>query len=320
MRSPAWLGGLMMAAALLAPLPAAAHKSSVIARNVTATNVVAASPYAVPARAFPFSSLSYAPFIRGQHPGRDRPTAAQIRADLKILAPHTSTVRIYTPIDGLGQIVPIAAELGLQVLLGIWLGDDDHNDRQIAAALDLMQRHPGTVTALLVGNETTLGAEDPTAVVHRLIDLVGRIRPLSPVPVTTAEFWHIWRDHPELVEATDFIAAHILPYWENVAAENAVDYAFGIHRKLQRAYPGRRILVAEFGWPSDGYRGKTDGQIEQARVLRDFAARAAAEGVEYNLIESIDQPWKTHEGPVGPHWGMFDADRRPKLVIEDLGS
>ena len=48
-------------------------------------------------------------------------------------------------------------------------------------------------------------------------------------------------------------------------------------------------------------------------MLRDFVARAEALGIDYNIIEAIDQPWKTFEGGVGPYWGMFDTSRQPKF-------
>ena len=34
-------------------------------------------------------------------------------------------------------------------------------------------------------------------------------------------------------------------------------------------------------------------------MLRDFIARAEAYGIDYNIIEAFDQPWKTNEGGVG---------------------
>ena len=49
-------------------------------------------------------------------------------------------------------------------------------------------------------------------------------------------------------------------------------------------------------------------------MLREFVTRAEAYGIDYNIIEAIDQPWKTFEGGVGPYWGMFDASRQPKFA------
>ena len=48
-------------------------------------------------------------------------------------------------------------------------------------------------------------------------------------------------------------------------------------------------------------------------MLRDFVKRAEAYGIDYNIVEAIDQPWKTFEGGVGPYWGLFDAARQPKF-------
>ena len=75
-------------------------------------------------------------------------------------------------------------------------------------------------------------------------------------------------------------------------------------------------MIAEFGWPSAGYNLRTadPGPFEQAVVLRNFVARAEAIGMEYNIVEAIDQPWKFFEGGVGPYWGILNAEREPKFA------
>ena len=125
---------------------------------------------------------------------------------------------------------------------------------------------------------------------------------------------------PELASAVDFIAAHILPYWEGIPAEKVVDQTIAHYNKLRAIHPGKRIVIAEFGWPSAGYnmRDADPGRIEQAAVLRDFVARAEAYGIDYNIIEAFDQPWKTNEGGVGTYWGMFDASRHAKFAWTGL--
>ena len=44
-------------------------------------------------------------------------------------------------------------------------------------------------------------------------------------PVSTGETWDLWLKHPELVREVDFIAAHILPYWEGIPDTQAIEYA-----------------------------------------------------------------------------------------------
>ncbi|MBV8242100.1 MAG: glycosyltransferase, partial [Hyphomicrobiales bacterium] len=262
----------------------------------------------------PLASISYSPYTRSQHPDYgDRPTAEQIRADLKILSPYTQAIRTYTSTGG-GELVPaIAAEFGLKVTLGIWIDkNEDRNEREIQAAVALARRH-SNINAIVVGNETTFRAEKS---IDELIRLVQRVKRQSPVPVTTGEIWTVWIEHPELASAVDFIAAHILPYWDGFTATQAVDKTIEFYTKLRQAHPGKRIVIAEFGWPSAGYNIlKADpGRIEQASVLREFVSRAEAYGIDYNIVEAFDQPWKTNEGGVGMYWGMFDASRQAKFA------
>ena len=49
-------------------------------------------------------------------------------------------------------------------------------------------------------------------------------------------------------------------------------------------------------------------------TLRNFVSRAEAIGMEYNIVEAIDQPWKFFEGGVGPYWGILNAAREPKFA------
>ena len=268
----------------------------------------------------PLASISYSPYARSQHPDYgDRPTAEQIRADLKILTPYTQAIRTYSSTGG-GELVPaIAAEFGLKVTLGIWIDKNEaRNEREIQAAIALARRY-SNINAIVVGNETTLRAEKS---VDDLLRLIQRVKRQSPVPVTTGEIWTVWIEHPELASAVDFIAAHILPYWDGFNATQAVDKTIEFYDKLRAAHPGKRIVIAEFGWPSAGYnmRQADPGRIEQATVLREFISRAEAYGIDYNIIEAFDQPWKTNEGGVGMYWGVFDASRHAKFAWTGLVS
>ena len=67
------------------------------------------------------NSVSYSPFHSSAHPddAASRPTEAQIRADLKTIAPYTNTIRLYSSTGGVELVPPIAAEFGLKVTVGI---------------------------------------------------------------------------------------------------------------------------------------------------------------------------------------------------------
>jgi len=259
------------------------------------------------------ASVSYTPFDGSAHPDSGRRSSAdQIRADLKAITPYTRMIRTYSSTGGAELIPEVAREFGLRVSIGAWIDKNtDRNEREMRAVIDLAKRHRN-VDSVVVGNETIFRGEQTT---DELIRKIQRVKRETSVPVTTGEIWNAWIEHPELVSAVDFIAAHVLPYWEGISETAAVDQAIRIYDQLRQAYPGKRIVIAEFGWPSAGYnrRDANPDPLVQARVLRSFVARAESLGIDYNIIEAYDQPWKTFEGGVGPYWGMFDTTRQPKF-------
>jgi exo-beta-1,3-glucanase (GH17 family)/cellulose synthase/poly-beta-1,6-N-acetylglucosamine synthase-like glycosyltransferase len=258
-------------------------------------------------------SVSYAPFEGTGHPDVDNlPSVEKIRADMKKLAPLTRAIRLYSSTGGVELVPPIAAEFGLKVTVGAWIDKNvERNEREIDAAINLA-KHNSNVIGVVVGNETVYRGEQK---VDDLIELIKRVKKSVNVPVTTGEIWNIWRDNPQLGYSVDFIAAHVLPYWENFTDKQAVDQAVSMYQLLRTQFPGKRIVIAEFGWPSAGYnlRNADPGPFEQAAVLRSFVTRAEAIGMEYNIVEAIDQPWKFFEGGVGPYWGILNAAREPKF-------
>lgn len=259
-------------------------------------------------------SVSYAPFEGTAHPDVDNiPSVEKIRADLKKLAPLTRAIRLYSSTGGVELVPPIAAEFGLKVTVGAWIDKNvDRNNREIEAAVSLAKRN-SNVIGIVVGNETIYRGEQK---VEDLIDLIKRVKKSVNVPVTTGEIWNIWRDNPQLGYSVDFIAAHVLPYWENFTDKQAVDQSVAMYQLLRDQFPGKRIMIAEFGWPSAGYnlQNAVPGPFEQAAVLRNFVSRAESIGMDYNIVEAIDQPWKFFEGGVGPYWGILNASREPKFA------
>lgn len=275
-----------------------------------------------------FERTVYAPEVTGRvaslsyMPGRDLPSGAkpgavtpeQIDEDLGILADWTHSIRTYNSTRGMEALPAIASKHGLSVTLGIWVETDPASTRrEVEAAISAAQRYPN-IRGLVVGNEALLRKE---ITVDELIALLREVRARTDLPVTTAEPWHVWLQYPKLAAEVDYISAHVLPYWEGLPPEQAVPYAEQIHDRLQETFPDKNIVIAEFGWPSDGYnRGEaTTSRIEEGSVLRYFVSTARRRGIDYNLVEAFDQPWKTNEGTVGTYWGMFDADGKAKFAL-----
>ena len=107
--------------------------------------------------------------------------------------------------------------------------------------------------------------------VSDLIKLIQRVKRSSPVPVTTGEIWTVWLDHPELASAGRFhrrAYPALLGRLRRVATRSTTPSRF--YDKLRQAHPGKRIVIAEFGWPSAGYN------FARRRSGPDRAGRRAA--------------------------------------------
>ena len=270
------------------------------------------------------SSVSFSP-INPSHNGEvDKTTEKQIRSDLAAVAPYTRAVRTYSVSNGLDLVPQLASEYGLRVTLGVWINDwEPQNEREIETAITLT-KHYRNVESIIVGNETIFRAQaehrnnplyNANETVRDLIAKIQRVKREVSVPVTAAEVPNVWLEYPQLASSVDYIAVHILPYWEGLPGSAAVDHALNAYEKLRQTYPGKRIVIAEFGWPSAGLNRKDamPSPLIQAEVVRDFITRADALGIDYSIVEAFDQPWKTNEGSVGPYWGIFNADRHPKF-------
>jgi glucan 1,3-beta-glucosidase len=262
---------------------------------------------------------SYTPF-RGDQTPFD-PTMmipkAQIEEDLKQLRPVTNCIRTYAVNQGIDQAVPVAADLGMQVMLGVWIGRNPvENEAQITTAIALAKAHPETVKAIIVGNEVLLRGEQTG---ETLAEIAKRIKAESGARVTYADVWEFWLRAPDaLKQSVDFITIHILPYWEDdpLPVSEAVKHLETIVAEVQEKFPGREIVIGETGWPSAG-RWREDAApsiVNQARYLREFLVYAKAHDLDYNFIEAFDQPWKRYqEGTAGGYWGLFHEDRTPKF-------
>ena len=290
-------------------------------------------------------SISFSPYRKDDDPLQNRfPTPESIDKDLALVSSKVKAIRLYTSLEGNSAIPPMAEKYGLHVVAGSWIkgaladpnlrldkqpnqmNEDElkayqlqmkglmENEEDLHALID-MARDNTNVDRAIIGNETIYRGE---ATVGQLIRYIRRVKASIHQPVSTAEPAYVWLSHPELAREVDFIALHVLPYWEGIPVDDAVDYVFGQYDAIQRVYPDKHVMLAEVGWPSAG-KGRQQSEpsvINQALFLRRFLNAAAERDLDYNVIEAFDQPWKKAiEWSVGTHWGVWDADRNAKFSM-----
>ena len=258
--------------------------------------------------------FSFSPYRIGQD-GRAgiHPSQEEIREDLRLLAGKSHAVRTYTVQGPLALIASIAKPMGINVAQGIWISNDlVRNRREVELGKMVAWTHRNVVR-VIVGNEALLREEIPK---EDLCAYIDEVRKAVWQPVSTAEPWHVWIKHPELAEHVDFLAVHMLPFWEGVEVEQAVTYTIDKIELLERTFPGKPIVIGEVGWPSNGRTrmGAVASPANEALFLRRFIHEAEQRGWVYYVMEAFDQPWKTFfEGGVGAYWGVYNSERQPKF-------
>jgi exo-beta-1,3-glucanase (GH17 family)/cellulose synthase/poly-beta-1,6-N-acetylglucosamine synthase-like glycosyltransferase len=273
-----------------------------------------------PTREPPWPSViqgfAFSPFRANEDPTHfEMPTDAEIDSDLQLLEGKVNAVRTYSVGSTLADVPGLAEKHGLNVALGVWLDSHrDKNEEQLQTAIDLANSHQNVVR-VLVGNEVLLRGDLPLAELEKYLD---RARDAIGPPVGTAETWDTWLSHPELAQHVDFIGVHLLPYWEGVPVDKAVDYSLAQFKRLQRAFPHKPIVIAEIGWPSRGrtHESAVASEANEALFLRRFLYQARKQQITYYVMEAFDQPWKAYqEGAVGSYWGVYDVNRKPKFAF-----
>jgi exo-beta-1,3-glucanase (GH17 family)/cellulose synthase/poly-beta-1,6-N-acetylglucosamine synthase-like glycosyltransferase len=273
-------------------------------------------PTAEPAWPSRIQGFAFQPYQEDQDAiARDEPTVGQIDSDLALLAGKTNAVRTYSTLGTIGQVPALAKRHGIRVALGAWLDTDRvRNEREVEQAIKLANRHPNVVR-IIVGNEVLLRGDLARADLYAHLD---HVRAATRQPVSTAEPWHVWMLYSELANHVDYLAVHMLPYWEGVEVESAVGYVVEKMELLEQTFPGKQIVIGEVGWPSEGRTRESAVATtsNQAMFLRRFLDRARSESYVYYVMEAFDQPWKERsEGKVGAYWGVYDADRQAKFAF-----
>ncbi|MGA2552464.1 MAG: hypothetical protein ABSF50_20140, partial [Burkholderiaceae bacterium] len=176
-------------------------------------------PVVAPAFDGQINGFAFDGYQRDESPLKESfPSENELASDLALLSHYTNQIRLYSSIDT-DAVPALARDLGMRVTAGAWLDrQKDRNALEIKALLQSV-RENSNIDRAIVGNESVLRSDLTVPELIRYLDIVRR---RTKVPVSTAEPWHIWLKHPELVEHVDFITVHLLPYWEGVQRQDAV--------------------------------------------------------------------------------------------------
>jgi exo-beta-1,3-glucanase (GH17 family) len=239
----------------------------------------------------------------------------------------------YTAVQGAEAIPGIAESLGYRALI---IGVVDPFDAaELTAALEAARRYPRLVVGVSLGNEIVFAKRHGFPELTAAAVLMHRRAP--DLPISSTEPFHLLDDKAARpwLNQLDFLLVNVHPVfqpWFREAPEtNAAQFVVNVVTKLSDYYCGP-ILVKETGEPSaPAESGFSDARqaafySELQRILPPRRRRAFA------YFSAFDAPWRETDALTLPdeargaparhaeeaHWGLYDADRRPKPVIERI--
>ncbi|MFU8860054.1 MAG: glycosyl hydrolase family 17 protein [Cyclonatronaceae bacterium] len=256
--------------------------------------------------------LCFSLYEEGQKPGDIIPEE-QIRRRLEILKPHCSWIRSFSCIEGNELIPQIAKEFGMKTLVGAWLGSDAEKNRIELDALIKLAKE-GFVDVAAVGNEVLyrkdLGEEE-------LLGYIREVKAEIPdVPVGYVDAYYEFVQRPAIADACDVILCNCYPYWEGTAFEHSFDHMRHMYQLGIDAGRGKRVLITETGWPSQGggLGGAVPSEINAMKYFINTQLWSAENNIETFWFSSFDEAWKVStEGDVGAFWGIWDSKGRRKF-------
>jgi exo-beta-1,3-glucanase (GH17 family) len=244
----------------------------------------------------------------GQKPG-DIISEAQVERRIKILKPYSKWIRSFSSVEGNEHIPRVAHKYGIKTLVGAWLGPNkEDNEKEIESLIAIAKE--GFVTIAAVGNEVLYRNDLP---LDELLTYIKRVKAAIPkdIPVGYVDAYYEFSTHPELVEISDVILANCYPYWEGCHIDGSSGHMQQMYRQALLAAQGKRVIITETGWPSEGgsLKGAFSSEENAIKYFINTQAWASKANIETFYFSSFDESWKVgNEGDVGAYWGLWDKN------------
>jgi exo-beta-1,3-glucanase (GH17 family) len=237
-----------------------------------------------------------------------------IREDMQILVDlNVTDIRTYGTALNQDKIPRIADEYGIKCATGAWLSlDNISNILEINRALEVSNYS----SMLIIGNEA-LSSKRLSE--NELIWYIEYAKNRTDIPVTTAEPYEVWTENRDLAEVCDVIDIHVHPFWFPVPVNNAATWTQEKYEYVKTNFPNKEVLIGETGWPSAGSSEATE---DNQKIYYENLLQIASENeIKIYSFEVFDEDWKYEPTPevqsnVGPHWGIFNANRSGKPTVD----
>jgi exo-beta-1,3-glucanase (GH17 family) len=295
-------------------------------------------------------AICYSGYRDGQQPGGNSPTYSEIKEDLLILQKNWKYLRLYDCDEHSEMVLEVIKneKLHFKVMLGAYIvaemnnfgcpwggtypeevlvSNKEKNRKQIEKLIQFANSYSDIVIALSAGNEACVDWTDHYVPEESVINYVRMLKKGARQPVTFCENYVPWITKLKaLAVEVDFISIHTYPVWEYKNIHESLGYTQQNYRAVASSYPNKQIVITEAGWATNsngrGICPENVSEENQRIYYNDLMEWSRSEGVLIYVFEAFDEPWKGSPEPLEPekHWGLFDVDRKPKLVMREIYS
>ena len=291
-------------------------------------------------------AICYSGFRDGQSPdARVFPSKDEIASDFRLLQGDWDALRLYACDTHCERVLEVIAEqeFDFKVMLGAYLAaelsnpncpwggqhpDDvleqnrQENLREVERAVALANRYPNVVDVVSAGNEATVDWTDHLVAPESVVNYVEYLQRHIAQPVTFCENYVPWLGKlDQLAGQVDLISIHSYPVWEYKTIDEAMAYTRENYAAVCQRHPGKQVIITEAGWATAsngrGIPPENVSEFCQKRYLDELRKWSADDGILIYLFEAFDENWKGSEHPLEPekHWGLYRANRQPKLAV-----
>jgi len=284
------------------------------------------------------NGISYGPYRDGEGPELGSMTSHEhLLQDLQLISNRWNLIRLYGSGPISRRILEVIGDndLPIRVMQGAWLSgldSEQENREQIEQLIQLANDFPQIVVVANVGNEIFV---DWSA--HRMknfgfvVEMIRRVRAEITQPVTVNDDYNFWnKPHARQIAAeVDFIGLQAYAFWNDRVLDAALEWTVAIYQDIQARFPDHVVAYCETGWPTnrvydDSYEGGLigkAGEYEQKTFFDQYNAWVDRNKIISLYFEAFDEQWKGGFDGVKPmdkaekHWGLYHADRTPKIAI-----
>lgn len=294
-------------------------------------------------------AICYSGFRDGQQPGAGYPSYDEVKEDLLILQPYWKYLRLYDCDQHAETVLEVIKkeQLDFKIMQGAFIEAEMNNFgcpwgggvyeeeqleknkqlnlQKIKKLIQLANQYPEIIFSLSVGNEACVDWTDHYVPVNKVMEYAQLVKQSAKQPVTFCENYVPWLNKLKpLAGIVDFISIHTYPVWEYRHIHESIDYTRENYESVSGLYPGKPVVITEAGWATNsngrGIHPENVNEENQKMYFEDLMGWSQNNKVLTFFFEAFDENWKGSPDPDEPekHWGLFYANRRPKLAMQTV--